>query len=591
MNMRGWHEFGQTWLVWEDTAPTPETYRIFKASSQITDLSSAEQIGRVFEREWTGDRLKKLDSSLNWTIPDGSGGTYTLTSNEALFVYTPHKAMSEYFVVVKDGEAAIGSNNRIGPISQTIGPVQCHLQTSGTQDGFAYRVYAHWIDGRNDCNSGRADYPVMGNEHFNGTGHLFRIWEPQGRVPQELTPAVIAMHGGGGWYGGINPSSDKKYDLSRADAFVICPGDRVLVKKRGTIDYQRTYWLGYWEGYDRFRLPNEQSVPGDGLVVNYTMRRLDWELGWLLDNESIDPKRVSLLGGSMGGRGANYQARAHPERYAAWLSLSPGLEPLAEEYPFVGSVSQNLPTNLPGAPSVLEVMDLYTVLSKTERDIPFGKIVIGRADRGRASRWTARKVQTFKRLNDTSFGCHLYWDERGHVYTPGSHWADSFRLKAKALTRYRSDQSFPAFFNDDQDSKTPGRQPNMGNGDASDGDVWGTWGGYCSWEPDTVVDSRTKWETTIFLVESSSYVNDVPSFASSRTDISIRRPQQFTPAAGTTITWTFTRLSNSHVVQSGQEIVGQDGVVKIPSLTIYKDRCRLCIKSTFTNTRSLPDNN
>ncbi len=80
MNMRGWHEFGQTWLVWEDTAPKPETYRIYKASSQITDVSSAEQIGRIFEKEWTGARLKQLEDGLNWTIPDGSGGSYTLDS-------------------------------------------------------------------------------------------------------------------------------------------------------------------------------------------------------------------------------------------------------------------------------------------------------------------------------------------------------------------------------------------------------------------------------------------------------------------------------------------------------------------------------
>ncbi|MHC4539547.1 MAG: hypothetical protein ACYS74_07170 [Planctomycetota bacterium] len=587
MNLRGWHEFGQTWLVWEDTSPTPETYRIYKASSQITDISSAEQIGRVFEKEWTGDRLKNLDAGLNWTIPNGSGGTYTLTSNEALFVYTPHEAMSEYFAVVKDGEAAIVANKRAGPISQTIDPVQCHLQTSGTQDGFAYRVYAHWIDGRDDWNSGRSDYPVMGNEHFSGTGHLFRIWEPQGGVPPGLTPAVIALHGGGGWYGRISPGPDNKLGLSLARAFVICLGDQVLIRKTGDktggrkrgINYQKTYWLGYWEGYDRFRLPSEQPVPNDGLVVNYTMRRIDWELGWLLDNERIDPKRVSLLGGSMGARGANYQARVHPERYSAWLSLSLALVPQPND-PLVGLASQNVSTNLPGSPGVLDVMDLHTVLSGTERDIPFGKIVLGRADQSLA-RWTAEKVQAYKYVNDAGFGCHLYWDERGHVYTRRSHWADSFRLKAKALTRYRSDQSFPAFFNDDQDFGTPGRQPDMGNGDPSDGDVWGTWSGYCSWDPDTIVDSPTQWEATVFLIGFSSYANDVPSFASSKTDISIRRPQQFTPAVGTTVGWTLTRLSDSQVMQRGQQTIGQSGVVTIPNLTIHKDRCRLSVKGTI----------
>lgn len=174
-NMRGWHACGQTWLVWEDTAPMPETYRIYKASSQITDVSSAEQIGRIFEIEWTGARLKRLEDGLNWTVPDSSGGTYTLDSNEALFVYTPRDTTSEYFAVVMDGETVVGSNNKVGPISQTIDPVQCHLQSSGSEEGFTYRVYAHWIDGRDDWDSGRFDYPVMGNEHFNGTGHLFEF--------------------------------------------------------------------------------------------------------------------------------------------------------------------------------------------------------------------------------------------------------------------------------------------------------------------------------------------------------------------------------------------------------------------------------
>ncbi len=576
-NMRGWHEFGQTWLVWEDTAPMPETYRIYKASSQITDVSSAEQIGRIFEIEWTGARLKQLEDGLNLTIPDGSGGNYTLESNEALFVYTPHEAISEYFAVVKDGETVVGSNNKVVPVSQTINPVQCHLQSSGSAEDFTYRVYAHWIDGRDDWNSGRFDYPVMGNEHFNGTGHLFRVWEPQGGVTSSLTPAVIVFHGGGGWYGQKNPGYDSIYDLSLSNAFVICPDDNVLVKEtNGGIGYQKTYWLGYWEGYDRFSFSSEQPVPNDGLVVNYTLRRIDWELGWLIENESIDPIRVSMLGGSMGGRGANYHARAYPERYAAWLSLSPGPGLIADD-PLVGSASQNVPTNFPGSLSVSDVMDLYTVLSATERDLPFGQIVNGRNDQAGAAAWNAGIIQMFEAVNENGFGTHLYWDERGHVYSSDSHWADSYRLKAKALTSYRSDQSFPAFFNDDQDSDTPGRQPDMGNGDPSDGDIWGTWSGYYNWEPETIVDSPSQWEATVFLISYSANANDVPSFGSSQTDISIRRPQQFTPSAGNKVGWKLTRLSDSQIMQSGQEIVGENGVVTIPNLTIYKDELRLTV--------------
>ena len=588
-NLRGWHGFGQTWLVWEDTDPTPETYRIYKSSSSISELSSAEQIGRIFEFEWMGGRLNQLEEGLTYTVPDGSGGTYTLANNEALFVYTSLNTASEYFAVVKDGETTVGPNNRVGPINQTMDSVQCHLQTSGILDGFEYRVFAHWIAGQDDWNSGRIDYPVMGNEHFNGTAHFFRIWYPQAGQPSSLTPTVIALHGGGGWYGGRRPGTDNKYDLPLSDAIVICPGDRIIIRKTNGLAYQKTYWFGYWEGYDRFRVPDEQPLPNDGLVINYTMKRIDWELGWLLENENIDPKRVSLLGGSMGGRGANYLARTYPERFAAWLSLSPGIEPASSD-PFVGNAPQNLPTNLPGSPGVLDVMDLHTVLSGTERDIPFGKIVIGRADVSGPSGWTTELMQVFEDMNNTGFGCHLYWDDRGHVYSSGSYWADSFRLKAKALTLYSNDQSFPAFYNDDQDTNTPGRQPDIGDGDPANGDTWGTWGGYYSWDPETMIDTPDLWEATVFLMSESENPNDNPSFDSSQADVSIRRPQQFKPVAGSTIYWILKRSTDSQVLQSGQEIIGPDSVVTIPNLTVYKEECKLTVSTFETSINNVPEN-
>ena len=582
-NMRGWHANGQTWLAWEDTAPTPEAYRIYKSSSQISDISSAQLVGRIFQNEWEGARLQKLDPALRWTIPDAAGGTYTLASNEALFVYTPHGATTEYFAVVKDGETVVGSDNRVGPITQTITPVQCHLQTSGTDRDFSYRVYAHWIDGRDDWNAGRSDYPVMGNEHFNGVGHVFCVWDPTDGGPAEPIPAVIFLHGGGSWYGSVNPNDDNSYDAGTADAFVISMDDSILIKSTDTTKYQKTYWIGYWEGYDRFQLPSTQPVPDNGLVVDYTMRRIDWELGWILDNENVDPKRVSLLGGSMGGRGANYQARVHPERYAAYLTLSAGLVPLDPSGvdPIVGSAAQNVQTNLPGSPGVCDVMNPKTPLSDTERDIPFGKCVSGRNDP--MAVWSAEQVQMYKDLNDTGWGSHIYWDERGHVYTEGSYWADSPRLKAKELTLQRSDRSFPAFFNDDQDTFTAGRQPDMGNGDPADGATSGTWGGYYDWNRDTLVDSPRLWEATIFLVSSSSNANDIATFNSSTADVAIRRPQQFAPPAGTTVDWSLTRLSDSQLLQSGQSTVAPNGLVIVSGLIIYKEPSRLSISSAVYN--------
>ena len=130
-DLRGWYAAGQTWLVWEDTEPTPDTYRIYGSTVEIKDLSQAMMIGRLFPQDWQAARLKLRDPELNWTIPDGTGGGYQLADNEALFVHTPHAAGPRYFAVVKDGSAEVGPENSTGPIVQSVEPIQCHLQKSG----------------------------------------------------------------------------------------------------------------------------------------------------------------------------------------------------------------------------------------------------------------------------------------------------------------------------------------------------------------------------------------------------------------------------------------------------------------------------
>jgi len=355
-NLRAWFDAGQTWLVWEDSPDYTATYFIYKSPSSITDVSQAEQIGRIFRKDGEGRLLQKLSDTLHLSIPDGSDGVYTLEDNEALFVYTPVEEESAYFVVLAEDMQTINSDNQVGPIEQTVDTIQCHLQVSGSQDDFPYRVFAHWIDGSADYDSGRVDYPVMGNQNFNGTPHLFRIWEYPEGDPPDLLPVAVFMHGGGGWFGNFCPCGDAAYKTFMVNAMVFCPDDGIDVLKSGNIRKLKTYWIGYWKDYNRFIEPDSQPVPDEGLVVNYTMRRIIWELDWLIGKEQADPERISLMGGSMGARGANYLSRAYPDRFAAWLSLSPGIEPQPGD-PLFGSAAQNLFTNLPGNPRVLDVMD------------------------------------------------------------------------------------------------------------------------------------------------------------------------------------------------------------------------------------------
>ena len=111
----------------------------------------------------------------------------------------------------------------------------------------------------------------MGDEHLNGTGRLFRIWDyPEGERP-DLLPLSVALHGGGGWYGSFCPCRDGAYKTYIVNAMVFCPDDGIPAISSGQVKSLKTYWIGYWEGYNRFLPPEDQPIPDTALVVNYTM--------------------------------------------------------------------------------------------------------------------------------------------------------------------------------------------------------------------------------------------------------------------------------------------------------------------------------
>jgi hypothetical protein len=208
-------------------------------------------------------------------------------------------------------------------------------------------------------------------------------------------------------------SAAAKFGLALSDGLVIALDDPVLIRQANGVRATKTYWFGYWEGYDRFTLPDQQPVPDDGVIVDYTMRRIDWTVRWIVAQEGIDPSRVSVTGASMGGRGVFYNTRRYPERYSAGAAFVPGLAPFEVDI-LLGSRSQNLRTSLPGSPTVAEAFHPAFVISDTERDMVYTRVIAGRNDQSTGAGWSPERVQQYHDLNDAGFGHHLYWDERGH---------------------------------------------------------------------------------------------------------------------------------------------------------------------------------
>jgi pimeloyl-ACP methyl ester carboxylesterase len=589
VNLRGWHEHGQTWLVWTDdrTFQGHQTYDVYVSEQPISDLANATLLGRLFPDDWRATRLKLADPDATWVVPDGAGGTYTLADDEALFVHTPHEAAPRYFAVVKVGETVVGPQNSAGPVEQELDPVTCHAQLSGTTSlGYEYTVWALWVDGREDHTDRRSDIDVMGNRWAHGTAHLLSVYEPLGGRPPGLLPAVLQLHGGGGRFTNWRPEQVANIDNDVPGGFVVALDSNLHVARElfgyRYVEAFNPWWFGHWEGYDRFAVP-DGPPPDEALVVDYSLRRVGFLIDWLLGAYPLDPQRVSVLGHSMGGGGSSFLARRFPEKISAAVPFEhahSGQIGFVEN--LIGARDQNLPTTLPGGVRVTDFYKPATTLPGLPDPGPttyvWGKndsVLLWQLD-------VENDVPTrMAELDEARLGAVIDWDQRDHSRGEWEgHWVLSPRHSAESLSRIRAGDSFPAISGDDYDP-APGRQRDPGNGDPKDGDPWGTWGGWVDWERDTVQDAVEAWAVTLFLVGSSSFPADVAPVDEAPMHVTVRRASGFTPEVGSELFWTLRGAASDTLRQSGPLTVPQDGLVTVEGVVVPRDPERVRLRVTY----------
>jgi YVTN family beta-propeller protein len=610
--VRAWNADGQVFIVWKTKTPAPLMYNIYISPNQVSSVSEAVKIGSLFEAEWKGKRLTLAKPDASWTIPDGNGGTYRLAKDEGLFVYTPHDTSTVYFYVNQHNETQLSATNRTQqPLFVRYNPVteavKCHAQFTGvTEQGFPYIVFAMWVDGRDDPNDGRPDIPVMANGEKNGAPHVFAVFHPQNGLPAGPFPAVVCLHGGGqqGSYWAYAPNSGHYRNTGNVpvDGVTIAFDDRLFLAANGTVNEDRpSNWFGWHTGLNPINALNPSA---NAVVVPYTLRRLMWTIDWLIQTSSykIDARRIAVMGNSMGGTGTLLLTRWKPERFSAATAFVPPHYTPETGARLFGNTLTNLKTNEMGPDGVLlRVNDFFNPairISAVSRDFCHTRIYRGRCDE--AAEWGSQHIQLYNSLNNAGLGTHLYWDNRDHTASDWTtndaqtpcpdigQWVSPTRtLKGGVAyqSRFKSDQSYPGFFNDDQNLALTGRQPSLGNGDANDGDAWGTWAGYYEWDVNTISDSSTHWASTIYLTgQSQASIDNYPA-DSSRCDMTVLKPKYFKPVPGTLLQWRLIRLSDNAILQSGKIVVDQSGKVIVPEITLYKNpkRTRLIIEYPDTD--------
>ena len=556
-NLWAWFANGQTFLLWQHSLTPHPAYAIYVANQPIHSLRNAVLTELVLSAEAENRRLAPFLPGARWKLPDTLSGTVAVDTNEAYGVLTPLTTDSIYAAVVRTGDTVVSSANTAGPIRPRIEPI---VPTIQYQDD-SVTIYGHWVDGRADYRGGRLDYPPMANQSGNGYGHDFAVWEPVGGRPPGRLPLVMALHGGGGSLMNMRPRPSFPYTLI-TDGLVATFDDGLGFPDTSLgVAYTNSFWVGYWNGLNRF-LP--ANPPDTAVVVDYTVRRLRWELRYLLDNLPLDSLRISILGASMGGMGTLFQTQMFPRAFSAGIAFVPPLAgPVREgSAPLIGTRSQNLRTTLPGAPGIWDILTQTWRLAQPHADWPPTVIVCGKNDT--IVGWSD-KPDAYRQLDSARIGFVLYWDQREHTIWDSAHFVPSVRSHASYLTSFQSNQSFPAFSATDLDTLTPGRQPDPGNGNPPSGDTWGTWGGYIAWDKASLLDSTDCWEVRAWVVRNSPVPCDNSPSPLIAASVTPRRLQRFQPGANQPYHW---QLADTlgNLLQEGTVMADSLGTVTTPVL-------------------------
>lgn len=606
-NVQAVYRDGQTFVSFDEGANPTMTFEIYSSNSPIIFTVNGLKVGRLFRDEWRGKILQDgamdlTGQTTTWRVPASGGGYRLIGASEGVFVNTVRSSGLRYYSVVPEGASVILPDQQASvteaydPVNE---PVKPHFQFQKTINGFDNFVFASWRMGDNNASNDRPDFPVTANLNKNGMPYVFMLSQPTGGPGPGPYPLSVALHGGQGHWWQFRPGFFANIGNKIVSGFMVGPSDDMTHNRLGSESHQMTKWFGFAENFDPFEPDYFQDPPAGTIVRNYTQRMLDWTIAYLLRPSTglnFDHEKISVYGHSAGGRGASLYSRYRADAISSCHMFTPALEATGEDLPnrMFGTPALNLETNIlvGGQPVTFWGAFDWHVRLNNARDIPFTKVWSGKMEFedgiGPDNHWTARRVNLFHTVNASKLGIHVFWDRRDHAVPdwsdedPVNSWVDvgewigtgpltrTLRDDTMDQQRFRLHQSFPAFYDSDEDLNTAGRQPDPGNGDPFNGSDFGTWAGYIDWNVNTIVDTPKFWACTVWLVGQSPVAIDNYPGTTLRTSMTIRRPQRFLATAGRQVAWKLRDPGTGDVVQSGTSIADANGVVEVPGLNLTK---------------------
>lgn len=307
--------------------------------------------------------------------------------------------------------------------------------------------------------------------------------------------------------------------------------------------YKYGGYLGYNAGQGTLRAFSKCKV--DYFADRYTFNLIRW----CMSKYKIDPNFISMVG-------ATHFCLRHPEFFKV---LKPGFcnidfdrkwNPARNTLERLGPKDEAVTVDGHPAWSIYDIS--WYLQTYQNRDIPFFIATNSGKEFGHHVEYGWQ--------DDPKGWAALRDGRQPHVGAWGAHLSHEL---SKFLKTMVWDRSVPAFSHCSLDS-------NPGNGDPSDGDLWGQINGFLIWDYDSIVDEQDKWEMTVFLGRDAIR-------PTCTVDLTPRHRKQFNPKPGTVFKWTNTDLKENKQIASGKVTTDKWGLVTLKTLTVSRSRNRIRI--------------
>ncbi|MFN8619249.1 MAG: prolyl oligopeptidase family serine peptidase [Chloroflexota bacterium] len=575
------HRSGQTFLTWTEVPGiTRERYRIYRADAPIVDPESdATLIGVVGEgssRLWS----ERVQVDGTWQPRTGIDHVAVprpdpeLGPDEGVFVWTPDRAdlggdgsgRAWYAVVTEDRTGYRSAPALTGPVAERVGTPRPIL--AGTLQGGLVRQQITWMDlhewnptfdapgPANDFLGLPPDMPGVRDALAYAYLSVIALPGPDDcpdRIVPRVLPVAIRLHGRTG--ATLPPNLDS--------------AGRCWIEIRLT-DPRDTAWFGFGETTD-YRTTDRPDP--DDRIASFTEARVMQAVHDLLRDPElsarVDPQRVYVFGGSMGGTGTLALALRYPNVFAqayAWIPVTDWSDPdLGTDPAGVlaawGPPNENLPIHLVGDPADLAMIrddegegvwsheDLVRALVKhPEREaVPFG-VAVGRLDD--VATFRSQGAPLFPALEGAQraysgvildTGHHdLSWE--GLPPTLGTINGSPFR-QLRAIR----DETVPGIAEPSSIDDWPPTTPRGIHDQIAWSASWWPWAG-------APVDEPARWSMALRSLDGSAHAITVTP----------RRLQRFQVDEGATYAWSVRGLGDGTVVDQGITIADPGGLLAVP---------------------------